>query len=88
MVPGVKGLLCTMRVVPSCVHMMATVRCICEFRHFFLLFCVFLFLDPVSDFSVLLGVQRRDDQPLELALVAALVVADHDLRLLTTRGHV
>lgn len=53
------------------------IRCSCGFRHF----C----LDPVSDFSVLLGVQRWDGQLLKVALIAALVVAYHHLGLLAAR---
>lgn len=76
--------------VALCVHILcvfgvsgvsrANVRCSCGFRHF----C----LDPVSDFSVLLGVQRRDGQSFEVALVSALVIADHHLGLLAARRHV
>lgn len=55
----------------------ANIRCSCGFRHF----C----LDPVSDFSVLLGVQRRDGQPLKVTLVTALVIAYHHLGLLAAR---
>lgn len=44
------------------------------FRHF----C----LDPVSDFSVLLGAQHGDGQLVEVAFVTTLVVAYHHLGLL------